>query len=228
MEIPKSAPKATRFALETYERQWIERSEHRAKTAAMIMLYTGIRRGELLALMVGDINLTKRTLRVDKAIYYDGNTPCLKRGGKTDAATRTLPIPDVLARYLRSVLAGRSPMEILVCDDHGKHLTESAFTRMWESFLSYLNEQHGQTPGEHKSRFTPGGIPMMIRNITPHTLRHTYATMLHAAGVDVLTAQRFLGHADVKTTLSIYTHLEDGTVQSDTKKLDEYLETVNA
>ena len=42
---------------------------------------------------------------------------------------------------------------------------------------------------------------------TAHQLRHTYATMLYDAGVDVKTAQDFLGHADPTVTMNIYTHL---------------------
>ena len=101
-------------------------------------------------------------------------------------------------------------------------MTEGGFTRMWESYLSVLNEQHGQQLGEKRSRFTPGGIPMTIRNITPHVLRHTYATVLHAAGVDVMTAKEWLGHTDVRTTLSIYTHLDNLTRSADRAKLDAF------
>ena len=63
---------------------------------------------------------------------------------------------------------------------------------------------------------------MTIRNITPHVLRHTYATVLHAAGVDVMTAKEWLGHTDVRTTLSIYTHLDNLTRSADRAKLDAF------
>ena len=46
----------------------------------------------------------------------------------------------------------------------------------------------------------------MIDNLTPHMFRHTYATMLYNAGMDVKSTQRFLGHADNNMTLKIYTH----------------------
>lgn len=47
----------------------------------------------------------------------------------------------------------------------------------------------------------------MISVITPHYLRHNYASVLYNAGVDVLSAQRYLGHANAKITLEIYSHL---------------------
>ena len=226
--IPKSAPRSQRFALTAEERSWIDRTHHRAQTAAMVMMHAGLRRGELLALTWGDVDFSSRQITVNKSVTFDGNTPVPKSGGKTDAATRTVPLDPVLAAYLRPIAAAHSPMELVVPADNGRYMTESGFTRMWESYLSVLNEQHGQQFGEKRSRFTPGGIPMTIRNITPHVLRHTYATVLHAAGVDVMTAKEWLGHTDVRTTLSIYTHLDNLTRSADRAKLDAFFGSADA
>lgn len=220
--IPKSAPRSQRFALTADERSWIDHTPHRAQTAAMVMMHAGLRRGELLALTWGDVDFSSGQIAVNKSVTFDGNTPVPKSGGKTDAATRTVPIDPVLAAYLRPIAADHSPMELVVPANNGRYMTEGGFTRMWESYLSVLNEQHGQQLGEKRSRFTPGGIPMTIRNITPHVLRHTYATVLHAAGVDVMTAKEWLGHTDVRTTLSIYTHLDNLTRSADRAKLDAF------
>ena len=58
-----------------------------------------------------------------------------------------------------------------------------------------------------------------------HWLRHTFATMLYFAGVDILTAKEQLGHADIKTTLAIYTHLDKKHKRKEIDKLDVYLNT---
>ena len=226
--IPKSAPRSQRFALTAEERSWIDRTPHRAQTASMVMMHAGLRRGELLALTWGDVDFSSRQITVNKSVTFDGNTPVPKSGGKTDAATRTIPMDPVLAAYLLPIAAAHSPMELVVPADNGRYMTESGFTRMWESYLSVLNEQHGQQLGEKRSRFTPGGIPMTIRNITPHVLLHTYATVLHAAGVDVMTAKEWLGHTDVRTTLSIYTHLDNLTRSADRAKLDAFFSSADA
>ena len=47
----------------------------------------------------------------------------------------------------------------------------------------------------------------VMEKFTAHQMRHTYASMLFDAGVDVKSAQKFLGHSDVEVTLSVYTHL---------------------
>lgn len=228
VDVPRNATKTTRFALTEEERNWITIFPHRARLAANLMMYAGLRRGELLALTVGDIEFSEKggVIHVNKSIRFaaDGNTPQLKRGGKTDTATRDVPLPEVVASYVHEQLSGRSPFEVLICDKDGRYMTESAFRRMWESYLSALNEEYGQPiTQEKRSRFSPGGIPMTIRNITPHCLRHTYATMLHAAGVDVLTARQLLGHADIETTLSIYTHLDEDMKARDMVRFEQFL-----
>ena len=54
-------------------------------------------------------------------------------------------------------------------------------------------------------------------------LRHTYATLLYDAGVDVKKAQKNLGHSDVSTTLQIYTHLSDEKEKIADEEYDRYL-----
>ena len=65
---------------------------------------------------------------------------------------------------------------------------------------------------------------MKIQEFTAHQLRHTYASMLYMAGVDVLTARDQLGHTDIKTTLAIYTHLDKRYKVNSMDKLDSFLD----
>lgn len=70
--------------------------------------------------------------------------------------------------------------------------------------------------------FEAAGFP----SFTPHQLRHTYATMLYSAGVDILTAQRLLGHASPQVTLEIYTHLEKQKKQVSIQAFEEHIKNV--
>ena len=58
---------------------------------------------------------------------------------------------------------------------------------------------------------------------TPHCLRHTYATLLYSAGVDLLTAKAMFGHADVTVLLDIYTHLDNTKKIKSIDNLNTYL-----
>ena len=55
--------------------------------------------------------------------------------------------------------------------------------------------------------------------LTPHFFRHNYASVLYDAGVDVLAAQKILGHSDPSTTLSIYTHLSEAKADANAQKV---------
>ena len=68
-----------------------------------------------------------------------------------------------------------------------------------------------------------GGLPTKIETFPPHQLRHTYASLLYKAGIDVLTAKEQLGHNNVSATLSIYTHIDSGFKTKNISKLNDYL-----
>jgi len=107
----------------------------------------------------------------------------------------------------------------LVCPDiNGNVMSESAQNNAWKSFLNHLHEYAGGSKGAG-----PRKAVIVIDRITAHMLRHTYATMLFDAGVDVKSAQRFLGHTDVEVTLSIYTHLTKFKEEQAIQKLDEHI-----
>ncbi len=227
VKIPKAAEKSTRRALTEEEQKWITDTPHRAQTAAMIMMYAGLRRGELLALTWQDIDLKSGTITISKSVEFIKGKPNVKVGGKTDAATRTIYIPRKLIDYL---LVLPQPHIGLVCTmKNGGIMTDTAWRRMWDSYLNDLNLKYGdwsncvQTNGTQPKKYSPVEKPFIIPRITPHWLRHTFVTLLYMAGVDVLTAKEQAGHADIKTTMEIYTHLDELFKKKNISKLDEYL-----
>lgn len=224
VKIPQNAPQAFRRALSETERRWIENTPHRAQTAAMIMLYAGLRRGEVAALTWSDIDFTKKTITVNKSITYKGNSPQSVKSPKTAAGVRVIPIPDILVNHLRGL--PQSSL-LVVTSASGRQMTESAWKRLWSSYIVTLNETYGLHGGA-RSKHDPRGTPITIDTFTPHCLRHTYCTMLYDAGIDVLVAMRLMGHSDIKTTLGIYTHLSRERTTASVSLLNEYLSTENA
>ncbi len=236
VRIPGSAAETPqRRALTETEQQWIINTPHRAQTAAMIMMYAGLRRGELVPLLWTDIDLDAGTIRVSKSMERVGNRWEVKQGAKTEAGVRTVYIPQLLVDYLSSVERGNS---LLVCPDTtGKLMSLSSWTKLWDSYICELNFRYGDfshvvVPDENgelhsfkrpKSKFAPKKLPIVIPEITPHWLRHTYITMLYLAGVDVLTAKEQAGHSDINTTLSIYTHLDSQHKIRQVNKLNDFI-----
>ena len=174
---------------------------HRMGVPVLIMLYCGLRRGELLALMWSDIDLNAKTLKINKAADMPRNVTKIKKP-KTKAGNRIVPIPDILVPVLES--ARRQAESLYVCPavKTGGIMSAQAYSEAWKSYMHYLNIQAG---GKDRSRSNPKVIA--IDTFTAHQLRHTYATMLYDADVDVKTAQKLLGHKDFSVTMKIYTHL---------------------
>ena len=182
---------------------------HRFGHAGMIMLYAGLRRGECLALTWEDVDLDKRIIRVNKSLEVFNNTSTVKTP-KTKAGIRDVPIPDILMPVLIEL---KKPHGNVCTSVKGTQMTECAYQRAWASYMSYLNECAGGKIG------LGGKEPVWVmEKFTAHQLRHTYASMLFDAGVDVKSAQKFLGHNDIEVTRSIYTHLskfkEDAAVNA--------------
>lgn len=66
--------------------------------------YTGLRRGEALALTKADINLKEKTVSVNKAVVFDVNKSIVKDGAKSDEGNRTIPLPDAFIAFLKPFL----------------------------------------------------------------------------------------------------------------------------
>ena len=215
-----------RRALTAEERRWITDTPHRAQTAAMIMMYAGLRRGELIPLLWSDIDLDNGTISVSKSTESINGTPRVKDGGKTVNANRIINIPKILCDYLRK----QPKKSFLVCPSaSGSMMTDSAWRRLWDSYLTDLNLKYGnwkdciETDGKCPPKFSPGEKPMLIPNFTAHWLRHTFITMMYLSGIDALTAKEQAGHADIKTTLEIYTHLDKEHKKNSIAKLDTFI-----
>lgn len=189
---------------------------HNLGPMAMIMLYAGLRRGEAIALEWSDIDLEKKVIHVTKAASVVKNVTCIKKP-KSDAGIRDVPIPKVLRNMLMEI---RKPSGYVCTNTSGEVLTESSYKRQWDSFRNYLNVCAGGQKGT--GRYVPRIT--VIENITAHMLRHTYASMLFDANVDVKSAQRFLGHADIEVTLEIYTHLSEMKEEKSIEALDSHLD----
>jgi integrase len=224
-KVPKETDRQTkgkddRRALTPQEMRWITDTPHRAQTPAMIMLYAGLRRGEVIPLTWDHIDLDKRTIFVEVSVENTEEGLSVKPGGKTECSTRTVDIPTILVDYLRQL----TPSCEYVCPSaHNKMMSLTSWRKMWDSYLNVLNFKYGNIENKPTSRFAPDKLPFVIPKITPHWLRHTFITMMYQAGVDVLTAKEQAGHADIQTTLSIYTHLDRTHKRRQMDKLDEYI-----
>ena len=218
VKVPSIEPNSRR-ALTEAERDLLTRTwqGHRMGIGAMIMMYCGLRKGEMLALRWEDIDFEKKTLNVDKSVVVIHNHATIKEP-KSKAGIRQVPIPNRLLEMLKAAKTDN----VLICSSvEGKLMTETAYRRAWECYTNYLNVQAGGRLSNGKQKRI-----QVIDNITAHMLRHIYATMLYDAGVDVKSAQQFLGHASLDMTLDIYTHLSKFKQNAAIESLNAHLDNI--
>jgi integrase len=163
-------------------------------------LYAGLRRGELQALRHKDIELDAGRLRVARS--WDQQEGALDQP-KSQAARRTVPIAPVLRHHLHTHLALAARQEGLV---------------------------FGRTAG---TAFNPSSLAARARHawratnlqpITLHEARHTFASLMIAAGVNTKALSVYMGHASITITLDRYGHLLPGNEAHAAQLLEAYLQ----
>ena len=173
---------------------------------AVIALFTGMRRGELLALRWGSIDFERKIISVKEALE---ETDAIRfKAPKSATGKRDITMPDVVLDTLRALR--KQEQERRLALGLGK-LTDDLliFTRLDGSPQSPLTLSK-----EWRKAATSAGLS----GISFHALRHTHASALIDAGIDVVKISKRLGHANPTITLTIYAHLfakrEDKSAQA--------------
>ena len=201
-----SLVEATRRPLTEVERDavCVAASSHPRGAYVLTMLYCGLRRGEALALTVADVDLGARKISVDKSVVFNsGNQGYVKVTTKNEPGTkswsgiRTVPVPDILIPVLGKQMANKSPNDWVFPKKDGGRATEVVARNWWVSFLRQCHISAGAKM--YRNKILLHSSPF-CGSITPHYLRHTYATDLYAAGVDEAAQKAFLGHSSSDVT----------------------------
>ncbi len=147
-----------------------------------LMYATGMRISEVAELRIDDVDLDERVVR------------CTGKGGKQRLIPLTSSAVEWISKYLnvvRPLLDKKGDSEYLWLGKNGRKISRQA---LWKMFKKYVAR---------------AGIK---RRVTPHSMRHTFATHLLNAGMDLRTLQELLGHSSVSTT-QVYTHLDIGRLK---------------
>lgn len=166
-----------------------------------VLYYTGVRRGEALALTVEDFDWKDKTVSISKVIIFDGNTPELKPYPKSDNGVRHIPLPDACISILKPYVD--SCEGFLFKGKEKPLMTESAYKRMWQSIITSLNIALGYNPQAKKNR-----MDKPITDLTAHRLRHNYCTQLcyQIPSISTKMIARLMGDTE-KVVLDVYSHI---------------------
>lgn len=150
---------------------------------------TGMRKGELLCLEWTDISIKDRTISVNKSVYHDNNVPHVKQP-KTKTSIRIIPIVDELLPHLHP---GKG---LVFPNEQGYIMSETQYQKQYKIYQ--------QTTGI---------------TCTVHQLRHLYATLLFEKGLSPAESMGLLGHAQIQTTIDIYTDIREQKQKEINKKI---------
>lgn len=190
----------------------VARAGHRFSLPVLLMLFAGLRRGEVAALHSKDVD--KEGIHVRRSVFWNPNQAVFTTP-KTKAGLRTIPILPPLEPFMD--FSGYAAKPYFGTGD--TPISLQSFERGFESFIKACEERiNGCKQTDLAKDQAWKSFP-----VRTHDLRHTYATLLYNAGVDLKTAQHWLGHADPAVTLKIYTHLTDSKRTEASKTVAEYV-----
>jgi integrase len=181
------------------EKNAIAKTEFTDKEKAFVylLLYCGLRRGEILALSKNNIDKKNMEVNVRNAVTFDYGKAVLNPYPKSFAGIRSIPIPNGLKEVLWPYLEQLEGLYLFEMERKPGLMSKSSYDKFWGRITAKINASAGGTE-DIKA----------IYGLSAHVFRHNYATMLYYAGIDAKDAQRLLGHSSIKITLDIYTHLD--------------------
>lgn len=170
---------------------------HAIYSKAVTALFTGLRRGELLALQWANVDLEGKLITVRQALQETKEGVIINDTTKTKAGRRVVTLPAIVVTVLRDVR--RQQLEERLALGLG---------RLPDQALVFPARDGGPSrPTNLSSGWASVAKAIGLPGVTWHCWRHTHCSMLIDGGVDVVRISKRLGHADPSVTLRVYSHL---------------------
>ncbi|MCI2170991.1 tyrosine-type recombinase/integrase [Schleiferilactobacillus perolens] len=179
-----------------------------------VLAYTGVRRGELLALEWQDVDFEHNTVRINKTLTQGNRGHQIVQAPKTRAGRRTIPVDQQTMDWLKK----------------WRHLQQQHFLLLGINTLAPHQLVFSNRKNGHHSLNTPAKRLLKIQKdnkltprITVHGFRHSFISNLLIAGVPVTSVQKLVGHTDPAITLGIYAHVSAQQESEATAALARYM-----
>lgn len=187
-----------------------------------LLTYTGMRKGEAIALQWSDIDFENGTISIQRTMTRGENNRVIVLTPKTATSKRVIDIDPQTIKYLKKWHLAQSKSLMFwgvpVNKDHqlvftsrvGKMITDSK-PRVWlRAVLDHINKNVAF--GDE------------LKPIRVHGFRHTHASLLFQAGVDIKDVSERLGHRNIQTTLDVYTHVTEKQKKDTATKFQQFME----
>lgn len=188
-------PQSAKRALTGAEEEALFTADLTDKERAFVLTlyHTGLRKEEALALTAADVDLVKRVVHVNKVrITVGHNQAIIQKGAKNSYSVRDVPLPDDYIKEVGSYIRSCTGYLFGMDKKKGELMTDSSFSKMWRQIKKKLS-----------------AVAPEASTLTPHILRHNYATLLYYSNISPKMAARLMGHADTTMIMKIYAHLDE-------------------
>jgi len=179
--------------------------------ALILILNTGLRLGEAIALKKSDLDTGAWTLHVQRNAQIirtrddDGNVTAgstvVYSTTKTYSGDRIIPLNKTAQEAAQNLLSASPDSDFLICNSNGDIVPHNRIERTFAHVLENIG----------------------LEKCGVHSLRHTFASLLFSRGVDVKTVSKLLGHSSIQITLNTYIHMIENADTNAVGKLDEIL-----
>lgn len=188
---------------------------HRAYVYFRLLAFTGMRRGESLALTWKDVDFKKKTLKISKSITRDENGEYLSTP-KNKGSNRIISLDMKTLDILKNFYSGESKNNFIFQRENGNFLSLNK-PRKWLVAAQDVVD---------KERKKKNPKALQFKRITVHGFRHTHASLLFEASnkITIKDVQVRLGHSDIQTTMNVYTHVTPDAKEKLGEEFEKYID----
>lgn len=178
-----------------------------------VLAFTGIRKGEALALTWDDVDFFNKTLEINKTITRNSDNKFISTPPKTNTSIRKISLDDETLNILKAWKT-QQKRYLLAHGQHAKTKNQIIFSSKNNNYIDITrpNIILSRICKEHN-----------FNDITIHGFRHTHCSLLFEAGLSIKEVQERLGHSDIHTTMNIYTHVTKKQKEMSADKFAAYL-----
>lgn len=188
-------------------------SNYKAYVLFRLLAFSGMRKGEALALTWNDLNFTTNEIRINKALSRGKDSKLYTKSTKTGVA-RTIKMDDKTMAVLKE-WKKKQKQEYLILGYNTMQPKQLIFSNEYNEYLQPTKTRKWILHVQNKYNLVKIGT---------HGLRHTHCSLLFEAKVTIKEVQDRLGHTDVKTTMNIYAHVTKQAKEEAILKFASYIE----